>query len=225
MFQSVKGLVFDLDGTLFDSDKAYREALAAIGVCKTEYELSRRAVKERLGPDQVCARNRLLYFKEMADRAGRPRPHDLLALMADYERRLEEAIALQWSALGRYALLASLTAVRPAVILTNENLRTQLLKWRVIDPEANLFRTMITSEEVGVEKPHVAMFSRACDALELAPHDCLVIGDAVDCDILPALEFGCRAVWTSEFASKDCAGPPPNVPRVGRLDDLRGILR
>jgi putative hydrolase of the HAD superfamily len=220
------GLLFDLDGTLFDSDRIYSEALKSVGVDPegSDYKDSRAQVKMRLGEGHVCARNRLLYFKRMLERkAGTCSPRALLDLMDRYEKSLAALIGQNWHDLGRPRLLDELAARYPLVVLTNENTRTQMIKLRMIDPDARWFGKVLTSEEWGVEKPAPKLFQAALQAIGHRAADCLMIGDDLESDITPALKAGLGAVWTTEFKPTD-ALPPSGARKVSRLDELRGIL-
>ena len=46
----------------------------------------------------------------------------------------------------------------------------------------------------GLRKPDVRLFLRACEDLEVTPDACLMVGDRVDNDIVPARLLGMRAV-------------------------------
>lgn len=221
-----RGLVFDLDGTLVDSDKAYAAALRAVGIdpLGAPYAQARQAVKRRLGPGNPAARNRLLYFKELwCTPEHRPQTApDVLTLMHQYENHLVDHIRAQWLATERQQMLAPILRCYPAIILTNENTRTQLLKWRAMDGACELFIDVVTSEEIGVEKPHPAMFAAACQRLNLPPQACLMVGDSTVHDIAPALLAGMQACHTVEF----CDNPPtlPDVPILASLSDLAKLL-
>lgn len=218
-------LLFDLDDTLVDSRKAYRHSLAAVGIDPDgdAYRAARAAVKARLGDGHVCARNRLLYFKEQAERLSLASPASILQRMDNYERALEAEIGAQWKALGRDRLLNALTAAGPAAIITNENTRTQLIKLRAIDPDARYFRWVVTSEDVGSEKPALRLFEEVLQRIRCSPSDCWMIGDSLRTDVLPALRLGMRAVLTREFVHES-EEPPAGVPILARLDDLPALL-
>jgi putative hydrolase of the HAD superfamily len=218
-------LLLDLDNTLVDSEEAYRVSLSAVGIdpAGADYRLARTRVKDRLGGTHVCARNRLLYFKEWAERLSQSSPAGILQVMDRYEKALEAEIVAQWRLLGRDRLLETLTAAGPAAIVTNENTRTQLLKLRGMDPGARFFRWVVTSEEVGVEKPAARLFEEALDRIGCRPRDCVMVGDSLNEDVLPAIRLGMRAVLTREF-SREPGDPPAGVPILARLDDLPAVL-
>ena len=181
-------------------------ALGRIGLAPgtPRYEQARQKVKERIGAVSPAllhtARNRLLYFKALLELENRFTPDEALKLMAIYELALESNIQEQWVALGRSRLMEILASKGVAcLILTNENTRTQLIKMRAIDPYSRYFHRIITSEEVGVEKPDARMFQAALEALGLPPSDCLVVGDEVASDLIPAAQLGFLTAWTSEF--------------------------
>ena len=53
----------------------------------------------------------------------------------------------------------------------------------------------VISYQVGVEKPHPRIFEEASRVSGLPPGALLMVGDSLEQDILPALEFGWRALW------------------------------
>ena len=64
---NIKGLVFDLDDTLYHAEQAYIDALKQLKLSQTHhrYAEARKKVKQRLPEKHVSARNRLLYFKKL----------------------------------------------------------------------------------------------------------------------------------------------------------------
>ena len=46
----------------------------------------------------------------------------------------------------------------------------------------------------GLRKPDVRLFLRACDDLGISPVDCIMVGDRVDNDVVPAKLLGMRTV-------------------------------
>ena len=219
--QPIRGLIFDFDNTLVDSEHAYSAGLGAIGIEAGDkrYAQARQEVKARLGSSNTQSHHRLLYFKQLWPDAS---PEHLLSTHRAYEDAVTADIALQWQALSRQRLLSGWRGRYRMVILTNETARTQLAKWRACDPEGALFDGLISSEEVGVEKPHPDMFKTACARLDLAPQACLMVGDSMKDDIAPARQLGMRAWHTTEFSSTpkayDAAMGIPTLRTLAELD-------
>jgi putative hydrolase of the HAD superfamily len=220
-----KGLIFDLDDTLFDSNRAYEAALATLGLSlrNPRYLKSRDAVKRLLPPRHASARNRLLYFKTLLTAEKKYSPAAVIKMMDRYEKALASNLARQWKALNRNKLFAWLSARFSIVLLSNENLRTQLLKLKAVDPRARFLKQLITSEEIGAEKPDRRMFDAAQRRLGVAYQDCLMIGDNLQDDVIPALELGMRAVLTREFIGGALSLQVPATV-ISKLDHLQEIL-
>ena len=71
------------------------------------------------------------------------------------------------------------------------NLHTVLHEMHLDD----LFPIVIESAVVGVRKPDARIFQLAIDALGVSPSHCLVVGDSMGKDIVPANTLGCATVW------------------------------
>ncbi len=57
-----------------------------------------------------------------------------------------------------------------------------------------LFAHRQVSGHHGYRKPDVRLFLRACEDLEVEPHECIMVGDRIDNDIAPARLLGMRTV-------------------------------
>ena len=222
----VAGLVFDLDGTLIDSQRAYsianQAALKLTNSSTDDFEAARLFVKKRLAPQHVSARNRWSYYKSMLEAMGRWSPNLLCEIMSTYETALVDDIKAQWRDLDRDRLFTDLTENFQMVIITNENLRGQILKISAMDPQGRFFQRIFTSEEFGVEKPDPSLLRAAIDHLKLKVSEICVIGDSFHDDVYPATQLGCKAVLTKEFANN----PPGESESIGahhlitKLSDL-----
>jgi len=60
---------------------------------------------------------------------------------------------------------------------------------------ANYFLTVTTSEEVGLKKPHPAIFAKALEKASALPHHSLMIGDTFEADILGAEAAGMETLF------------------------------
>lgn len=219
-------LLIDLDDTLFDSESAYAFSLNSIGIdpSSSDYCEARQTIKSRLGEGHVGARNRILYFKEMLDRRAQYTHHHVLDLMEQYEKKLSDHIKNQWALLGRKKLFEGKLKEIPKVIVTNENLRTQMIKLRAIDPDGTLFPHVMTSEEMGVEKPSLKLFEQASKLLGAKASDCVMVGDSLETDMMPAIQLGMKAFLTTEFRKNNIGDFPKGIQVLNRLEELEQIF-
>jgi len=220
-------LVLDLDDTLYDAEAAYTYALRSVGIdpFSADFVSARQTIKSRLGEGHVGARNRILYFKQFLDSQSKYSHPAVLELIEDYEKYLSDHIKNQWELLGRRRLFEQSLNKIPKVIVTNENLRTQMVKLRAIDPTGRVFPQVITSEEMGVEKPHLSLFQQAIKILNCEPKDCVMVGDNLHTDMAPALKLGMRSFLTTEFRKpKDNEIVSEGVQVLSCLDQLEKIL-
>ncbi len=221
-------IIFDLDDTLVNSTKAYSLALSAIGVSPSDstFQRSRELVKLALGEGHPNARNRLLYLKNFLDLQGRFSPLALLKLMDHYEAVLQDFLRSQWLELRRDTLFDELVSEGyRLVVLTNENLRTQLIKMKAIDPDAKYFERILTSEEVGVEKPNRKMLESILALSGVTNEKAIIVGDSITNDIMPGLELGLRTFLTREFSADSSEEIIPGAgTSIAKLDDLRKHL-
>ena len=70
---------------------------------------------------------------------------------------------------------------------------------------AKYFESQAVSGTHGFYKPDVRLFLHACEALGVAPEECIMVGDRIDCDIVPAKQLGMRTVRlrTGRHASQE----------------------
>jgi putative hydrolase of the HAD superfamily len=95
---------------------------------------------------------------------------------------------------------------------------------------AEYMDAIVISSQLGVRKPHPAIFERILDELGVAPEEAVFVGDKVREDIVGPKELGMRAVLTHQFRQEDFDGSPiePDVV-IGSLPELvpyvDGLLR
>jgi putative hydrolase of the HAD superfamily len=84
---------------------------------------------------------------------------------------------------------------------------------------ADMFAQVVTSVEVGVRKPHPAIFTHALAQLAAAPEQAIYVGDSYAADYAGATAAGMRAILID---------PPNRYPKLGgarmaSLFDLRAL--
>ncbi|MFC7230450.1 HAD family hydrolase [Saliphagus sp. GCM10025308] len=174
------------------------------------YQSGRRDVKRDLA-GTAASHNRLLYFKRALERrTGEPRPSDALALGDAYWEGYLEAMALHS---GVRETLSTLREAGVDVgIVTNLTTRIQLRKIERLDL-ADAIDLLVTSEELGQEKPASAMFTYPLARLECHPSDAVMVGDSIHSDVVGGNAIGLETVLF------DAAGEEPDDSDPSEIDD------
>lgn len=223
----VKGVLLDLDNTLYDAKRAYADGLERLGLSEThaEYLRARERAKKLAGPKSPSRFNRVLYFKSYLELRDEFSPARLLDLITRYERGVLESIRKQERNLKRKKLLTELSRRYSVCVVTNEVCRMQVLKLLAIDGRNAAGIKLVTSEEVGCDKPDLKVFRVALSQTPgLRTKQCLMVGDDHNADIKPALKLGMQAAFSTEFSSEKKLRSPVGAFHLQRLSDLREVL-
>ncbi|MBD1208712.1 MAG: HAD family hydrolase [Ignavibacteria bacterium] len=214
-FPNLKAIVFDLDNTLLDHSAAEREAISkflpayydepSIGtIFKEAPERFLAAYRhwnerlwldlamERITADELKWQRFALTLRDLvpeftehdAERLGRDMGRTYLELYADGWRLLPDA-AETVRALGERFSLG---------LITNGFSEQQRGKLARFGWESR-FDAAILSGELGVMKPHKAIFDHALAELGVSAHEAVYIGDHYETDVVGALGAGWRAIW------------------------------
>jgi putative hydrolase of the HAD superfamily len=81
------------------------------------------------------------------------------------------------------------------------------------------FDHLFISEEIGAAKPSREAFARVARALGVSPAECLMVGDALDVDIVGARAAGMQAIHLRRGALEDASGD-----EIRSLDELPARL-
>jgi putative hydrolase of the HAD superfamily len=223
MTEPVKAVLFDLDGTLHDRDRAFRAWAARLA--RERLKLADAEVADAvgflLGLDAGGRGPKEAMFAAARERWPilREAPADLVEA---FRIDLRAHIALDPAASG---LLAALDAAAiPWGIVTNGT-AAQHEKLAALGI-AGRSPCVVVSEDVGLRKPDPAIFALAARQLGVEPADALFVGDHPAHDIVGAAAAGMRTAWLARGASwpEPLAATPPDLV-LGSLDDLRGMIR
>ena len=88
---------------------------------------------------------------------------------------------------------------------------------------APLFRTVVTSDELGIAKPDPRIFTEACRRGDVDPRNAVFIGDNWSADVEGSLAAGLRPIWLRRSPTTT---PPvrADVATIETLVDLPGLL-
>ena len=206
----LKGILFDLDFTLLDSGRGWRELWPEV-----EARLSERYPDfdadefERRSNQLVDKHYELVLSGEVAFATYRRRhledvlapwgelDDDLFTHYHDARERALDLVALYDDA------IETVRAVRArgikVGILTNGPSHHQRRKLRAIGIEQEVDAVAV-SEEIGAAKPDPEAYRRAVALLGLEPHEVAMVGDHVTNDVAGALAAGLgAAVWVKRY--------------------------
>ncbi|MFI7702481.1 HAD family hydrolase [Nonomuraea sp. NPDC049480] len=226
----IKGVLFDLDGTLLDhrgaADTAITTWLSAH--CPDHPRLTEAPglwedLEGRYLPmwqagecslEEQRRRRLSAFCRELLV----DEPADLDAAYAGFTEFYRRSWAAYPDAAGAVAALSGLALG----VLTNGAQVMQEAKVRAIGLDGPL-RTVLTGEVLGGHfKPSPAAYTGAAAALGLTPEEVLLVGDDVDKDVTGPAATGMRSVWLDRLGVEPA---PPGFPRITTLADLPPLVR
>lgn len=204
----IKGILFDLDDTLFDHTHASAVALRTLHERHANPDIALDAFMLKHGELLEHYHAGFLRGDYTLDAA---RAQRMMALFASFGELLDDEIAVQIA--GEYRelhqgnrqlvpgareLLDALSADYALGIVTNNSSVEQHAKLAHLGI-AQHFKAVVISEEIGVTKPDAAIYFAALDRLGCEPHEAVMIGDNLHADVLGAQDAGIAAVWFNRF--------------------------
>jgi FMN phosphatase YigB (HAD superfamily) len=185
----IRAVLFDVGGPLNTEvlheaawDRQIREALLRYGIAVSEAQLAAASEKAvaAFAPHTYQAIIWTLtegHPDARAALAGRSFP-------GDHTLQLRDGIADTLARLQARGLLLGLAANQPADVIAR------------LDAVGvgHYFTHREVSGTHGYHKPDVRLFLRACEDLEVVPQECVMVGDRIDNDIVPARMLGMRTV-------------------------------
>lgn len=86
------------------------------------------------------------------------------------------------------------------------------------------FDALVVSGDVGYLKPHPRIFEVALEALDVAPHEAVMVGNDLECDVAGARKAGIRSIWTPYPRVSPAPRHPEADAVVERLADIPALL-
>ena len=222
-----RGFLLDADNTIFDYDRAEREALAlALAEAGAEATDRVREAYHVINDALWRAFEKGVVSQEALriERFRRLLPEALPGCRADpavLSRRYVELLATQVHLLPHAAdALADLGGRADLALITNgiaEVQRSRLERSGL----ARLFRAVVISGEVGIAKPDPRFFHLASRTLGLGDDEVLVVGDVPGTDIRGARAAGMASCW---LAATGASWPPGEPGPDYTIRDLRALL-
>lgn len=194
-----KAVIFDTDNTLYPYRPAHKHALdivilKASKILKVDknrfleaYKHSRDEVKEQLG-NTASSHSRLLYFQKTIENIGLGTK---IFLSLDLEQTYwREFLSNARIFPGVFEFIKQLKNNNIKIVNITD-LTTQIQFRKIVYFGLDkYFDYVVTSEEVGIDKPGIDSFSAALNKLKYNPQDIWMIGDNLYCDIKGANSVG-----------------------------------
>jgi putative hydrolase of the HAD superfamily len=224
-------ILFDIDGTLIDDDRAIFLALTSFhAIHGPELGLSLEDLVARWKELLNLHFARYLAGDVSMQEQRRARILDLFAqskpdlssaaadrLFATYEDHYRTS----WSAYpDALPALAALTRFVLAVLSNGDHAQqTQKLQKCGL---ATCFSGIFISSEIGCAKPVPAAFLSACQRLGVPPGRCVYVGDSVETDARASASAGLISVWLDRAGSR--VDPGPYVEVIHSLAELPALI-
>jgi HAD superfamily hydrolase (TIGR01509 family) len=222
---SLEALIFDVDGTLAETEEAHRQAFnetfISLGI---SWNWSRSLYKELLRV--TGGKERILHY------LAHHRPQDLAAVRPDIPR-IHELKTQRYAAMVQGQRVISLrpgvarliqearaAKVRLAIATTTNRINVNALLQRTLPPFGeNLFDVIVAGDEVAAKKPAPEVFEVALSALRLPPSDCITFEDSAN-GVIAAKRAGLAVVATPSVytSDDDFSGAASVVSNLGEPD-------
>ncbi|MET8943023.1 HAD family hydrolase [Streptomyces sp. NPDC004542] len=229
---SIRAVVWDIDDTLFDyttADRAgMRAHLAAEGLLDGYESVEQALARWREATDAQWARfsaGEISFEGQRRDRVRVFLGEELTDAEADawFERYIGHYEAVWELFPDVLPVLDALAAGYRHAVLSNSSIHVQERKLRALGVR-DRFEAVLCAAELGVSKPEAGAFLAACDALDLAPHEVVYVGDHPEIDWRGAAEAGLRSVWIDRAGAYAAGDILPGRHRIESLAELPALL-
>lgn len=191
----IQAVIFDMDGTLIDTEKYYRifwpKALAEFGYHMTdEQALLMRSLGRPFAPKQLKE-----WFGESLDyHAVRDRRKEMMEECLD-----REGIRCKPGALELIKRLKA-AGITTAIATATDLQRTA--KYMKLTGLEGYFDRLISATQVAEGKPSPDIYLFACKELGLKPEECLAVEDSPN-GVMSAYRAGCKVVMVPDQTKPD----------------------
>lgn len=197
--KTVKGILLDIDNTIYAYDECHRIAMLAVKnkineikkITDKEFSQVYKMARKRVNIDlntQGASHSRILYFQKLLEKIlGKTDFKLTLELEEVYWNTFLDEMKLLDNV---YEFLEECQKNRIEIcVITDLTVGIQIRK--ILKLKINNFIDfLVTSEEAGVEKPHPYIFKLCLEKLNLKANEVIVIGDNFKKDIMGAELLG-----------------------------------
>lgn len=204
-----KGIIFDLDNTLYDYDICHKQALTSVFQyiqmrignrpdIQLIYDFISNNLKNELG-GTASSHNKNIYFKQLLEQLNISL--DVLIVINNlyWETFFENMVLFE----GVYDFISWNRGLGIKIgVLTDYETEYQIKKLDKVGI-LGFINEIVTSEEVGIEKPSIQMFQTILKKMDLHSDEVIMFGDNFVKDIQGAMTAGIFAYWFVSPARRD----------------------
>ena len=214
--KSVRAVIFDLDGTLTDTEKYFQRAWAEAGArCGYELDREKTLALRSLGTPFVDEQ-----LKEWFGDSCRPAEIKALSHSIFTSIVKENGVELRP---GAEKLLAWLKANGVVVALATAGTSDRAEKQLAAAGVRNYFDKVICSNMVSLGKPAPDTYLHACEVLGVRPEEAIAVEDSPN-GVKSAYAAGCRVVMVPDQAEPEEEIIPMLYACVRSLDEIIGLV-
>lgn len=236
----VRGVLFDIDDTLFDYTSSERSGLlahlAALGLLDGSSEPDKLVAVWRRFVDEEHAR--FLAGEQTFTEQQLARTRRFLSHLGDLPAEgISDSEAAGWFAgyvSHRDASWAAFPDAEPLLealapdyrlgVISNSSHEHQLRKLERIGLLAYFGDAIVCSESHGSAKPHPSIFRAGCALLGLPPHQVAYVGDKYAVDAVGARDAGLQAYWLDRTGASVDLAREHGIRVITSLAELPALL-
>ncbi|TDQ32777.1 HAD family hydrolase [Zeaxanthinibacter enoshimensis] len=221
-----KHIILDLDNSIYSYDAPHQASMEAVfSEFQSLFGINREILKKSFAharmqtqlelPARAASHNRLLYFQKMIEALGLNSLKYGLHFYNTYWETFLDRMELDKDV---KPMLESFHEKGMRIcLLTDLTAHIQFRKVEKFHLTELIYR-MVSSEEVGVEKPHPYMFTKALQKLECTAGEAIMIGDSWEKDIVGAQAMGIRSIWINR--KNEIKDLPDSVQEVAHFNEI-----
>lgn len=232
----MKAIIFDLDDTLYDCnytnngasveavcEYAAKELLQLpVDKVRHAFDTARMSLKDTIIGDVAAQHNRMLYFQKTLELLGYPPISYALEMYDCFWNDFLGRISLYP---GAKKLLEEMRSRGVRIgICTDMTVHIQHRKLRALGID-QLIDVLVTSEEVGVEKPNPAIYQCVLDKLGVNAEEAVYVGDSLEKDVKGPICMGMKGIWyVDEAVTEKQTTSVEDIVCARNYEELSGIL-
>lgn len=230
MLKSYKGILLDIDNTLYDYNICHLKGLDSVRkycadnfkVQKKEFDYLYAKSKEEIKKVLIgtaASHNRILYFHRLFEFLQlNPIKYSLIAYNKYWDIFLDEMRISQ-------GVFEFFDHVKNKKICFITDLTTHIQFRKICKLKLEKFTSLIvTSEEAGAEKPNDKIFKLALNKMNLNTKDICMIGDNYEKDIVGANNLGIKAFWLNKNNKKNSRANKSLITEFDNFNDLTKFI-